>query len=114
MAEKYHRVPTLYLSPVSDREKSFLTSTPLVKVTAKTSVTVKKTATETITETKTVTTKVETFNKAKKGKLKFKLATASDGMSGVPVREALERLNFKYGYQGELVFVSNSDLVIAG
>jgi ABC-type nitrate/sulfonate/bicarbonate transport system substrate-binding protein len=91
-----------------------VTSTPLVKVTAKTSVTVKKTATETITETKTVTTKVETFNKAKKGKLKFKLATASDGMSGVPVREALERLNFKYGYQGELVFVSNSDLVIAG
>jgi ABC-type nitrate/sulfonate/bicarbonate transport system substrate-binding protein len=91
-----------------------VTSTPTVKVTAKTSVTVKKTAAETITETKTVTTKVETFNKAKKGKLKFKLATASDGMSGVPVREALERLNFKYGYQGELVFVSNSDLVIAG
>jgi ABC-type nitrate/sulfonate/bicarbonate transport system substrate-binding protein len=98
----------------TDGASKTITSTPTVKVTSKSSVTVKKTATETITETKTVTTKVETFNKAKKGKLKFKLATASDGMSGVPVREALERLNFKYGYQGELVFVSNSDLVIAG
>ena len=89
-------------------------SSKLVSVTSKTSVTVTKTATETITETKKVTTKVEKFPKAKKGKLKFKFATASDGMSGVPIREALERLNFKYGYQAELTFLSNSDLVIAG
>ena len=89
-------------------------SSKLVSVTSKTSVTVTKTATETITETKKVTTKVEKFPKAKKGKLKFKFATASDGMSGVPIREAVERLNFKYGYQAELTFIYNSDLVIAG
>ena len=93
---------------------STVKSSKLVSVTSKTSVTVTKTATETITETKKVTTKVEKFPKAKKGKLKFKFATASDGMSGVPIREALERLNFKYGYQAELTFLSNSDLVIAG
>ena len=93
---------------------STVKSSKLVSVTSKTSVTVTKTATETITETKKVTTKVEKFPKAKKGKLKFKFATASDGMSGVPIREAVERLNFKYGYQAELTFIYNSDLVIAG
>jgi len=98
----------------TDGAVTTVTSSKLVSVTSKTSVTVKKTATETITETKKVTTKVETFPKAKKGKIKFKFATASDGMSGVPIREAVERLIFKYGYQAELTFIYNSDLVIAG
>jgi len=52
--------------------------------------------------------------KAAKNKVKFTFATASDGMSGVPIREALERMNFKYGYEGKLQFIANSDLVIAG
>jgi NitT/TauT family transport system substrate-binding protein len=98
----------------TDGTATTVRSSKLVKITEKTSVTVKKTATETITVTKKVTTKIEQFPKAPQGKLKFKFATASDGMSGVPIREALERLNFKYGYQGELTFLSNSDLVIAG
>jgi ABC-type nitrate/sulfonate/bicarbonate transport system substrate-binding protein len=84
------------------------------KISAKTSVITTKTLTNTTVATVVVTKRVQTFPKAPKGKLKFSFATASDGMSGVPLREAIERMNFKYGYQGKVDFISNSDLVIAG
>lgn len=97
-----------------DRGTLILTSPADTKLTAKTTVTTSKSLTETTITTTVVTTRVQKYPKAPKSKIKFNFATASDGMSGVPIREALVRLNFKYGYQISLEFIANSDLVIAG
>ena len=99
---------------VQEKGTTVLKGSADTKISAKTTVTTTKTLTDTTVATAVVTTRVQTFAQAPKSKIKFSFATASDGMSGVPLREALERMKFKYGYQGSLEFISNSDLVIAG
>ena len=93
---------------------STLKNQPTLKISVvKTEVT-KKTASQTTVETTVTTTKKETFKKAAKNKLKFTFAMGSPGMSGTLIREAIERINFKYGYTGTFQEIASSDLVVAG
>ena len=85
-----------------------------LNISEKTTVKTVKTLSDTTVTTTKITTKVETFLKAKKGKLKFTFAMGSPGLSGTLIQESIERINFKYGYQGKFLEVANSDLVVAG
>ncbi len=98
----------------SDKGTRVLTNSSSVKISATTTVKTVKLLTNTTVTTTVVTTKVETFMKAPVGDLVFKFGMPSAGMSGITLQEAVERINFKYGYQGRIVEMANSDLVVAG
>jgi|GEM_PF-5905505 len=98
----------------SDKGTRVPTNTSSVKISVATTVKTVKSLTNTTVTTTVVTTKVETFTKAPKGKLKFTFAMGSPGLSGTLLQESLERINFKYGYQGKFQEIANSDLVVAG
>ena len=92
-----------------------LKSTADTKITQSVKTTKQRTKTANITITETTTRKTQTFQKAtsKKG-VEFTFAMGSPGISGVLLREALERVNFKSGSRGTFQEIANSDLVVAG
>ncbi len=98
----------------SNKGTRVLTNTSSMKTSATTTVKTVKSLTKTTVTTTVVTTRVETFMKAPMGKLKFTFAVTYAGMSAVLIMESLERLKFKYGYEGKYTEVGPTDLVIAG
>lgn len=97
-----------------DLGTKLLKNTAKLRVESKTVVETIKTLTSTTVKTSVIVTKVEKWSKAKKTGPKFTFAMGSPGVSGTLVREALARINFKYGYQAEFLEIADSDLVVAG